>query len=113
MQVGQSAHVTFTVVGGDAEKIQLEWIASFVKCTAVPNGEDLVVTIEALGVGTAELKAIYETYSLSVLITIEEVMAVEDTNVNVPSVRVQKVIRDGQVVIVRDGKAYSVLGVAL
>ena len=83
------------------------------KCTAVPNGEDLVVTIEALGVGTAELKATYETYSLSVLITIEEVMAVEDTNVNVPSVRVQKVVRDGQVVIVRDGKAYSVLGVAL
>ena len=113
MQVGQSAHVTFTVVGGDAEKIQLEWIASFVKCTAVPNGEDLVVTIEALGVGTAELKATYETYSLSVLITIEEVMAIEDTNVNVPSVRVQKVVRDGQVVIVRDGKAYSVLGVAL
>ena len=113
MQVGQSAHVTFTVVGGDAEKIQLEWIESFMKCTAVPNGEDLVVTIEALGVGTAELKATYETYSLSVSITIEEVMAVEDTNVNVPSVRVQKMVRDGQVVIVRDGKAYSVLGVAL
>ena len=113
MQVGHTADVTFTVVGGDAEKIQLEWADSFVKCTAVPNGEDLAVTIEALGVGTAELKATYGNMSLIVTILIEEHTAIDNTDAETAAPRVQKVVRNGQVVILRDGKAYSILGAAL
>ena len=113
MKVGQTETVTLTVVGGDAEKIQLEWAESFVKCTTVAEGEELVVAVEALGVGTAELKATYGIQTLSVMIIIEELMAVDDTNANAPAVRVQKVVRDGQLVIICDGKAYNVLGVAL
>ncbi|MGM9810675.1 MAG: hypothetical protein ACI30J_07405 [Paludibacteraceae bacterium] len=113
MQVGETATVTFTVVGGDAEKISLECAESFVKCTPVANGEDLVVTIEALGVGTAELKATYANLSLTVTIVIEERTAIDNTDADAVAPRVQKVVRNGQVIILRDGKAYSILGAAL
>ncbi|MGN1247406.1 MAG: hypothetical protein ACI4UO_02325, partial [Paludibacteraceae bacterium] len=113
MQVGQTATVTFTVVGGDAEKISLEWAESLVKCTSVANGEDLAVTIEALGVGTAELKATYGNLSLTVTIVIEERTAIDHTDAETAAPRVQKVVRNGQVIILRDGKAYTVTGVAL
>ena len=113
MLVGQTETVTFTVVGGDAEKVSLEWAESFVKCTSVANGEDLVVTIEALSVGTAELKATYGNMSLIVTIFIEEHTAIDNTDAETAAPRVQKVVRNGQVVILRDGKAYSILGAAL
>lgn len=113
MQVGQSETVTFTVVGGDAEKISLEWADSFLKCTPVANGEDLAVTIEALGVGTAELKATYGNLSLTVTIVIEERTAINNTDAETAAPRVQKVVRNGQVIILRDGKAYSILGALL
>ncbi len=113
MQVGQSETVTFTVVGGEAEKISLEWADSFLKCTPVANGEDLAVTIEALGVGTAELKATYGNLSLTVTIVIEERTAINNTDAETAAPRVQKVVRNGQVIILRDGKAYSILGALL
>ena len=113
MQVGHTADVTFTVVGGDAEKIQLEWAESFVKCSSVAEGDALMVTIEALGVGTVELKASYGDESLTVTIVIEERMAIDNTDAETAAPRVQKVVRNGQVIILRDGKAYTVTGVAL
>ena len=113
MQVGHTADITFTVVGGDAEKISLEWADSFVKCTSVANGEDLAVTIEALGVGTAELKATYGTLSLTVTIVIEERTAIDNTDAETAAPRVQKVVRNGQVIILRDGKAYTITGIVL
>ncbi|MGN0235193.1 MAG: hypothetical protein ACI4BD_02610 [Paludibacteraceae bacterium] len=112
IKVGQKGMVTLTVVGGDAEQIQLEWAESLVKCSSVANGEDLVVTIEAISVGTTELKATYGTKTLSVTITIEEVMTVDNVDANAVT-RVRKEVRNGQVVIVCDGKVYSILGVAL
>ena len=108
--VGQKAQVTLTVVGGDAEKIQLEWADSFVKYTSVANGEGLLVTIEALSEGTSELKATYGSYSLTVTVIIEKKSAIENAEADDATPRVQKVVRNGQVIILRNGKAYSVMG---
>ena len=113
IQVGHTANITFTVVGGDAEKISLEWAESFLKCTSVADGEDLMVTIEALGIGTAELKASYGAQSLSITIIIEQSMGIDNTDTEAATTRVQKLFRNGQVLIIRNGKTYTLTGQAL
>lgn len=113
IQVGHTANITFTIVGGDAEKISLEWAESFLKCTSVADGEDLMVTIEALGIGTAELKASYGAQSLSITIIIEQSMGIDNTDTEAATTRVQKLFRNGQVLIIRNGKTYTLTGQAL
>ena len=114
LMVGDSTQVTLIVVGGDAEKIELEWAESFVEYTNIAQEEEMVVSIKALGVGISELRATYGIHVLTIVVNVEASTSIDNTpDANMLAPCVQKVVRDGQVIILRDGKAYSILGALL
>ena len=74
----------------------------------------MLLFIKALGVGVSELKATYGIHSLTIIVNVDAKATIDNTqdaDTVIPCV--QKVVRDGQVVILRDGKAYSILGALL
>ena len=111
---GDSTQVMLIVVGGEAEKIELELSEPNVAFSSVAQGEEMLLFIKALGVGVSELKATYGIHSLTIIVNVDAKATIDNTqdaDTVIPCV--QKVVRDGQVVILRDGKAYSILGALL
>ncbi len=66
-----------------------------------PDGENLLVTLEAESVNGSKFKIIYDATKAGL-----ESVQTNDT-------QIEKLVRDGQVIILRNGKTYNVLGTEL
>ena len=66
-----------------------------------PDGENLLITLEAESVNGSKFKIIYDATKAGL-----ESVKTNDT-------QIEKLVRDGQVIILRNGKTYNVLGTEL